>query len=179
MVANRHPFVVGQQRLVRPEHRPDIGGMENRCVEIRIASDAGRQKHGGVRLRDEAVLNLGPQPNRAGVNAEQLAQPGPERCPHYQASGHEGVQVGLPAGCPGGGGEQIEVRRRGQVQNLIADRHADPRREVFPAAKDPVGQVLQGKIRGGGVGRLDPTAAGGVVGLIEYHREAGRRSAQV
>ena len=43
MIADRHPFVVRQQRIVRPEQLADIGRVVDADVEIGVVADARRQ----------------------------------------------------------------------------------------------------------------------------------------
>jgi hypothetical protein len=73
MVADGHPLVVGQQRLVGPEELAGIGGVENGCVEIRVVADGGGEEQRGAVLRDEAALNLRAQRLGTGVGPEQFA----------------------------------------------------------------------------------------------------------
>ena len=39
VIADGHVLVVRQQRVVGPHHRPDVGGVEDRRVEVRVVAD--------------------------------------------------------------------------------------------------------------------------------------------
>ena len=54
MIADRNVLVVGEQRVVRPHHPPDVGRVEHRRVEVGVVTDLGRHRHLDVRLRDQA-----------------------------------------------------------------------------------------------------------------------------
>ncbi len=45
VIAHRQPLVIRQQRIVRPQHLADVGGVVNRCVEIGVIADLARQQH--------------------------------------------------------------------------------------------------------------------------------------
>ena len=44
VISDRHPLVVGQQRIVGPEHRADVGGVIDRRVEVGVIVDLKRHQ---------------------------------------------------------------------------------------------------------------------------------------
>ena len=56
MVANGHPFVIGQQRVVRAKLFADVGGMVHRSVEVGVVANAGGHRVFGMGLRHQAGL---------------------------------------------------------------------------------------------------------------------------
>ena len=57
VVSDRHPLVIRQQRIVRPEHRPHVGGVVYRGVEVGVVTDFGRQEQLGILLRDQRIFS--------------------------------------------------------------------------------------------------------------------------
>ncbi len=66
VVANRHPFVVGQQRVVGAELLADVGGVVHRGVEVGVVADAAGQAVFGLGLGHQAGLQRG-LPRRTGL----------------------------------------------------------------------------------------------------------------
>ncbi|MFN9907340.1 MAG: hypothetical protein ACK56F_14670, partial [bacterium] len=56
MVADRHPLVVGQQRIVGAEHAAHVRGVVHRRVEVGVVTHLHRQKQFGVTLPHEGML---------------------------------------------------------------------------------------------------------------------------
>ena len=57
MVADRNPFVVGQQGVVRPEQSTDVAGMVDTDIEIGVVTDSGGQENVDLRQRGEEPGN--------------------------------------------------------------------------------------------------------------------------
>ncbi len=66
------------------------------------------------------------------------------------------------------GGEAVKRRSHCRdVEDPVADRDADPRRQPGTRAKRAEWQVLDGEVAARRVGAFDKTAPGGIVGLVE------------
>ncbi len=59
VIADGNVLIVRQQRIVRTEELADIGGVENRGVEIGIVANRDRQKHLGIPHGHETRLSVG------------------------------------------------------------------------------------------------------------------------
>ena len=58
VIADRHIFVVGQQRIVGPELLADIGRVMDADVEIGVVADQARQVHVDFALADQMDLDI-------------------------------------------------------------------------------------------------------------------------
>ena len=168
VVADRHPLVVRQQRLVGAKQLADRRRVMNAGVEVGVVADAARHAHLGLRLRDEA------RSQRRGLFAavaQRLRQGRTNRASIGMAARHERVEVALRQRH-----ERIARRitpgaaRAGptQVEHLVADGHADaPSLVAAGAAKAPIGKVLQREVARRIVGRGDPALQRGVVSRVD------------
>ena len=52
VIADRHIFVIGQERILRPEKPAHIRGVMDRGIEVGVVADQGRLEHGGFRHRE-------------------------------------------------------------------------------------------------------------------------------
>ena len=67
-------FVVGEQRIVRPEHAADVAGVIYRCVEVGVIADDSRQsKLGLVHRHEHAAGDSWMVMVRRGVDPQQIA----------------------------------------------------------------------------------------------------------
>jgi hypothetical protein len=58
VIADRHIFVVRQQRIVGPELLADIGRVVDADVEIGVVADDARQVHPHLGLADQLGLDV-------------------------------------------------------------------------------------------------------------------------
>ena len=99
----------------------------------------------------------------------------PQGAAHSRLEGHEGVEARPAAGLLHVGrhpAQQPPLRARGEVEDLVADRAADPGGSLAPVPEDAEGQVLDGEVGGGVVRRLDPAAERGVVRAVDLRDHA-------
>ena len=187
VIADGHPLVVGQQRVVRAEQFAHRGGVVDAGVEVGVVADLTGQLHRAVGLRAQAGLQHGLQ--RAAFG-QCRAQPGPQAASGGRAQAHEGVEVtagqgGQPVAQGVGPGGIRRERPRGravgeqrvlhqpQVQHLVTDgdayagRAGRVMRRHRRRREAPEGQVLNGEVGVLGVGRIHPAAQRGVVGGVE------------
>ena len=110
VIADRHIFVVGQQRIVGPELLADIGRVMDADVEIGVVADQARHVHPNLALADQlrldfvAIFFLGQQFGQA--QAQRVLRPGPARQPSVE---HRLRQILAPILI-----EQIGDRRQGR-----------------------------------------------------------------
>ena len=89
MVADGHPLVVGEERVVGPEHRADVRGVEDGSVEVGVVADHRGQQHLRLGLGDEHVLGVAARRHEAALGAEQVAEPVPQRTAQARRQRHE------------------------------------------------------------------------------------------
>ena len=168
VVADGHPLVVGQQRVVGAEHLADGGGVEDAGVEVGVVADAGGHRVFGLGLRHQGGL---PGGLAGGARAQAVRQRLAQRHAGRAAPGHQRVEAAvLGAGQCGGGlaGELPRLHQRQQVDDLVADGRAGPERlGAAGAAEDAQRQVLDRKVGAVGVGAGHPALQGGVVGAVD------------
>ena len=160
MIADRHIFIIGQQRLVGAELASDVHRVVNPDVEIGVVADRAGQVHRrldrGEQVRlDRGALRLGGQ--QVGQQAPQRARLiGPVREPVVE---DRLAQRGQPAVI-----EQPRLGEPAHVEDHFADGDPDARLAAF-AGKDAERQVLdRGERMAGRAG--DPAGARGVVGFV-------------
>src|SRR5207237_5304620 len=56
VVADRHPFVIGQQWIVRPQQATDVGRMMDARIEVAVIADGHRKEELGLPYRHELPL---------------------------------------------------------------------------------------------------------------------------
>ncbi len=153
VVADRHPLVVGQQRVVGPELLAHRGGVVDADIEVGVVADLAWQPHLRTRHRHQRVAP-------ACLLRAALAQTLGEGAPHLDAcrrsQSHQAVHL-------------VRLHQAGaaQVEHLVADGHADAPVEVAGFAKAPERQVLDREVGGRVVGRLDPAGERRIVGLVD------------
>ena len=179
MVADRHPLVVRQQRVVGAQHLPDVRGVEDRGVEVAVVADLRRQEHLDVGLAQQHLRRVGARGDEAALGAQQVAEPVPQRPAHPWLEGHEGVEARPAAAVLDVGrhpAQEPPLGAGGEIEDLVADRAADPRRPRAAATEDAERQVLDGEVGGGVVRRLDPAAQRRVVRAVglRYHGSTPR-----
>jgi hypothetical protein len=76
MIADRHIFIIGQQRAVGPELAADIGGVMDADIEIGIVADRRGQMERAV---CDAACSDGSTAARLRRVGQQLRQPPPQR----------------------------------------------------------------------------------------------------
>jgi len=156
VVADRHPLVIGQQRVVRPQHLAHVGSVMDAGEEVAVIADVDRQEelcllHRQQVFREPLVAFLRRQSSRK-LPAQAL--------PATAAQGSDPVQRR-----PGLDGE------RGEIEDLVADGHAAARRFARSfALEDAERQVLDREVAPRRVRRLDPAFQPGIMRGIEGHR---------
>ena len=143
---------------------PDIAGVENRGVEIRIVANDRGQNHLDIGLRDQMarsslLLGGGRILTQDGMNTPA------QSAPRSRTQGHQRIQrlggAGLrrePHALAPLYRASLRFLHSGEVKNAIADR--DPRFRLgagLAPPKNPEGQILNGEIRVRLVGGLHPT----------------------
>ncbi len=124
--------------------------------EVAVVADRDRQEELRLLHRHEMLLQalLVPRPDRERARefAPQLAR---------GLASHRGEPVQRRAGAHA---------ERGEIQDLVADRHAAARRLLVAfALEDAERQVLDRKIAAGLMRRLDPALERRVVRVVEPH----------
>jgi hypothetical protein len=164
VIGDGHVFVVRHQRIVRPKHAAGVGRVEDRGEEVGEVADDCRQadlrlRHGSEMLTQALVAVIGAQ----GARERQA-----ERGPGSRSERHEMIEPRRRAHSRCLRGNAVE-RRTGcrHVEDLVADRHAHPRRQSRPRAKDAERQILNREVGAGRVGAFDKTSARGIVGFVE------------
>ena len=154
VVGDGHVQPVGQQRVLRiAEHRPDVCGMFLRGIEVGVTANRHRQLQARLGARQQG---LGAQFRRVTelrmFCAQQLADARPRRGPCRTAERNEVVErcaIEYARACRRDP-EQAALLQRGQVEYRLADCHPGARARVGRGGKDPVGKVVQRKMRIGG-----------------------------
>ena len=180
MIADRHPFVVGQQRIVGPEQFSDGDRMIDSGIEIRVVPHGRRQVHHHL---IDGPQHAGDNGSRGGVVAQQRVHPPPQRASRPGAHPEESVE-GRPGGSLGSlqrrAPQQSGAGQRAQIQDSVADPDSTPwagtrRNVIVRRLEDAEGQVLQREI-GVAVGALDPAADRRVVGLVDLRERVYRQA---
>ena len=171
VVADRHPFVIGQQRRIGAEQPAHRRRMVDAGIEIGVIADLAGQRHLHRLLRQQAggpcslLLAAGLQSFRQGHS-----QPLPRRLAHCHEAVHiacgQRFECALQARRPAwAGGGQL------QVEQLVADRHSGAQSPVGPA-KASERQVLDREIGLRLIGRIDPALHCRVMAGVKAHRHS-------
>ncbi len=166
MIADRHMLVVGQQGIVGPQQLADIGGMMDADIEVGVVADHHRQMQGAVSRRVQHrrdvvfVARVTEQGRQALAQGDPLARRQPQ----------QRVQGRLRRRLDHGGGQVAPDA--GQVEDLLADGHADPSLDLTRSREHPQRQVLDGKIIVA-VGRGHPAGQSRIVRLIQTQAHRG------
>ena len=155
VVADRHPVVIRQQRVVRPEHPARVLRVVDAGVEVAVVADRDRQEQFRLFHRHQVLREFLPVLRIRQHIREEF----PDR---------------FPGGAPGCG-KNVERRpgiqpHRGEVENLVTDRHAAARAFLgsFPP-ENSERKVLDRKIAGRVVGALDPALQLWIVSLVHLN----------
>ena len=168
VVANRHPFVVGQQRVVGAELLADVGGVVHRGVEVGVVANAGGHVVLGLGLGQQAAL----QRHLLRTALAQRARQGQAQgAPGGFAQSHQGIELVLRARLRSRGRyarEGAAGRCGGQIQNLVANGYAAAEGITAAlAAEHRKRQVLQRKVVASSIGAGHPAAQAGVMGFVQ------------
>ena len=153
MIADGQMLIGGAKRSVGPEKLPDVGGVVNRRVEVRIVANRRRQLHRDIRHRHQHPFDE----SSAGRLAQLVGHQRTQALRGCRSERHQPIQRR-----PGTAHLQLRRQRlqqaagRGgvQIEDLIPDRNADV---VFAVLlKDPIRQVRQWKITSRLIRRLHP-----------------------
>ncbi len=161
VVADRHIFVVGQQRAFGPELATDIGRVVDADVEVGVVADQAGHVHPHLALADQARLDI----VAVALVAEQLGKAQPKVAMGVPAARQPAVQDGLGEIAAPALVEQVGDGR--QIEDVVADGDAGPA-AALGFGEDPERQVLHRKIASGPSAR-NPADARGVVRLVERH----------
>jgi len=185
VVPDRHELVVREKWIVRPKQAADVGGVEDRGVEIGVVADRHRQQQVRLGHRDQAA----PHPfvflrPLLGAPPEKVARPVPEGRPVRPTERHEPVQRGSGAGPAGF--ERCALQKAlgvspGTIENLVPNGGAHvgsalpsrPRRIRGPVGAGPEyaeRQVLDWEIGSRAVRGFDPAGPSRIVRRIGRHR---------
>ena len=136
VVADRNPFVVRQQRIVRPHQAADRRGVMDGRIEIGVVADLRGQRDIARRFAAPgisaaplacAILAAGPRTERG---ARALETSGPSCISELS---EESAPARIPcAAWPG----ICRARQRAQIDDLIADRHAAAKRFGGPCTPE-------------------------------------------
>ena len=133
MISDWDPLVVRQECVVRAEHAADVRCVMNRRIEVGVVSHARRNQKLRVRHRNKeraAQVLCAPAIFRVGAEkrADDRAQPTECRPAFGEQRVKGSIVRTLVDGRREGVVEHALLRHRDQVENLITDRHAGPRR---------------------------------------------------
>ena len=158
VIADGHIFVVGKQRILRPEEPAYIRGVMDRGVEVGVVADPCRLEHGGFRHGEQMGRHRPLMIGRMRMaGPEEVAEQGTQRRPALRPACHEWVQRSGGTGLSGLRGkrrQQARVAAAPEVQYLVANGYADG---GLPCTlEDPKGQVLDGECATRTIGRGYP-----------------------
>jgi len=163
VIADRHVFVVRQQRIVGAEQLARVGGVVDASEEVGVVADGGRKLEaailGAVKDARPQRFDLGAL---AAIGVENVAEPATERGARLAAEREQRVERCAASGLGGSRGEpleQAELERRGEVEDVVPNRNAaagGAARRCEHAER----QVLNRKV-GMLIGRGDPAAPRG------------------
>ncbi len=177
MIADRHVFVVRQQRIVGPEQLAGVGGVVDAGKEVGVVADRGRtleaaiggavEEPGAQTLDPVAVLTVGIENLREAM-AQRHAGLASEREQRVQRRAGSGLR-----GLRGKAGEEAELQRRREIEDVVADGDAAARRAAR-RREHAERQVLDREV-GMLVRRDDPAASLGAVRGIDHVRTVRAR----
>ena len=157
-------FVVGQQRVVRPERAAGIGGVEDRGEEVGEVADPHRQLKFSLRHRDKIPA----QALLAMRGAQTPRQRQPQGRPDRRPERHQRIEGGCGARARGIGRDAGERGSGcGDVEDRVTDRHADARGRPGHRAEHAERQVLDREIAVRGVRAFEEASARRIVRLVQ------------
>ncbi|MNI40200.1 hypothetical protein D3C73_944110 [compost metagenome] len=131
VVANRHVFVVGQQRVVGTEQLANVQRVFDTHVEIGVVADFRWQVHRAVGRQWQQFRAPGfDLATQGAAFLEQLDQPLTQRNTGIAPQFEEGIELTPTSGFDGGFCDPLEqpgLKCRFQVENMFADGHATAR----------------------------------------------------
>ena len=169
MVADRHVFVVGQQRIVGAEQLADVGGVVDAGVEVGVVADGGRQLQPAIGGAMQQLSRSGSIRARSGRRRSICDSACRSAARGARPSANSGLSVSrrpASAAAPRARRRTGRLERGAQIEDLVADRHAAARRSPPGGANTPNGRFWIGN--SGAVGRGDPARARRVMGLIDH-----------
>ena len=175
MIAHRDIFVVRQQRIIRTQQLPRIGGVVDTREEVGVVADLRRQMHrAGLRgVKQRRNLRL-----LAAAEGEQLGDASAQRATRLAAQSKERVErrTGGRFRCVHCvAGKKARRERGGNVENLVPDRDAGASLPC-PAAENSERQILNRKIGMSGC-RRNKAASRRIVSLVAcgHHGRLGSK----
>ena len=163
VIADRHPFIIRQQRLIGPHQRAHGLRMMDASIEIRVVADVRGQVQKAIR---RTVQQMRP---RIGPVGQQRADGIPQRPPRPGTQRQERIQR-WPDAAMGGGlrliVQQLRLMQRAQIEDHGADRDPAPR-GPGQRAEHAKRQVLDRKVRVA-LRALYPAGQRGVVRVVDH-----------
>jgi hypothetical protein len=160
VIADRHVFVIRQQRIVGAEQLTRIGGVVDAGEKVGVVADRRRKLEaaivGAVNEARPQRFDLGAIP---AIGVENVAEAAAERNARLAAEREQRVEGRAASGLGGPPGEpieQAELERGGEVEDLVPDRDAAAG-SAFRRREYAQRQVLDRKV-GVLIGRGDPAA---------------------
>ena len=161
MIADRHPFIVVQQRIVGAEQLADIGGVMDAHIEVGIIANRHRQEH----LAAAAVMQEGLRSLAVDRIRQKIGKRRPQVEARCRGQRHQ----------PGDAGYVLVPKHRQQARSLcafetyyeIANSDTGARATVR-TREHAEGQVLDREVCVA-IGRLYPTLAGRIMSFVECH----------
>ena len=163
MIADRHPLVVRQQRVVGAEQLADVGRVMDADIEVGVVADRRRQVQravGGLSAAGGSTL-----PCSARARREQLDKPSAQGPARARTKRQQRVQSVGPAAASAAcrASPSSSPRGKSAARSRISSPIATPPRGPPPGGLNtPKRQVLDREV-GMAVGRGDPAAAFGIV----------------
>ena len=128
MIADRHVFVVRQQRIIRTEQLAGIGRVVNAGKEIGVVADRrGQLEAARIGAVNEARAQRLVTAAVRSIGIEYLAKPTPQRKPRVAPKRKYRIQLRAGRGPRGVGSEtveQSEFERRGEIKDVVPDGDA-------------------------------------------------------
>ena len=163
MIADRHVLVVGQQRLVGPEHAADVRRVKDRRVEIRVVADrppaaasttarpCDTRQRLDLLAGERAAAAVFPQPLADRATAGRPTPRVRARISSFSDDARHALRT--TAASPSNSPARCTER---QIENRVADGHADARRlrRRARSAEHAERKVLDRESRCRAVGRL-------------------------
>ena len=170
MVADGHPLVVGQERVVGPHHPAHVGRVVDRRVEVGVVTGRDRHGHGDAAHRPQVpsypVLQL------LVTRRQQIEHLAAQRPPRVAIQRQQRIEPLRPAGLLQVGpleADDLRLEAAAEIQHLVADRDPEPivRHGLAVQREDTERQVLNREVGIDVLGRRHPAGGGRIVGRIE------------